>query len=151
MANSFYNSYWSQTLQGDIDLLTDNIKASIIDLDEYTFDARHQFYSDVAAPAKVAASGNLTGKTLTATPITETPTVPVPLIFDANDVTLNSVSGAVSEAVLLWADSGDPATSPLILLIVTGSSGPVEIIPNSGNITLQWNPAGIFSVGGVST
>lgn len=148
MANSFYNGFWSQALQGNIDLLTSDIKASIIDLDEYTFDARHQFYSDVAALAKVAVSGNLAGKTLTATPITETPTIAVPLVFDANDITINEASGAISEAVLLWVDSGNAATSPLILLITTGSSGALEIIPNGGNITLQWAAGGIFSVGG---
>lgn len=138
MANTFYSSALAGFLKGEINLLTDAIKVSIIDTADYTFSAAHDFYSDIPAGAKVAASGNLASKTVS----DATPTV-----FDAADITIDAVTGDVSEALVIWKDTGNPATSQLILYIDTDGVGAINIIPNGGNITIQWNAAGIFSVG----
>lgn len=122
-------------LDGDIDMLADNIKAVLIDTDDYTVDGvNHAFLSNIPAAARVATSGNLTGKTTNQG------------VFDADNVTLTAVTGDVCEAVILYKDTGSPSTSPLIVYLDSGNGLPV--IPNGGDITLSWDngPNKIFKL-----
>jgi hypothetical protein len=125
VANAPYLKAKKKILDGDFHLLAGVIKASLIDFGAYTPNMTlHEFFSDVPGAA-VIATATLTGKNTDGG------------VFDAADTTMAGVTGPVSEGILLWEDSGAPATSPLLALIDTATGLPVS--PNSGDIVVQWD------------
>ena len=136
MANALYEKYGKLALDADLDLLVDNIKCVLVDTATYTVDlVNHDFLDDIPAGERVATSGNMTTKTTTAG------------VFDADNITFSSVSGDVSEALVIYKDTGVAATSPLIAYIDTAAAG-LPVTPNGGDITITWNASGIFSIVG---
>ncbi len=134
MANILYDNFLEQVLQGNVDLLTVNIKAVLVDLADYTPNAStHGNLADIPAAARVATSGNLTGKTVTNG------------TFDSDPPVLPSVTGDQSEAVVLYVDTGVGATSTLIGLWDTASAG-LPVTPDGNNINVNPNAAGWFSL-----
>jgi hypothetical protein len=130
MASALYPIGKKAILDADIDLLSDTIKAVLIDTGTYTYSAAHDFYNDlsgVVGTAVTLGTKSTTGGT-----------------FDAADSTFTAVSGATVEAIVIFKDTGNTATSPLIAYIDTGSGLPVT--PNGGDITVVWNGSGIFSI-----
>jgi hypothetical protein len=126
MANALYDPARKLFLDGDIDLLTHNIKVSLIDDADYTVDlVNHDFYDDVPGAAEVADSGNLAGKSTTAG------------VFDATDLTYSSVSGDQFEEIIIRRDTGVDSTSPLIGNIDTATGLPYT--PSGADITLGWD------------
>lgn len=87
-----------------------------------------EFYSDIAAAAKVAASGNLATKTVTLG------------IFDAADITISGVSGDGTEAVVVWKDTGTATTSPLLFILLG------DFTPNGSDVQIQWSADGIGAI-----
>lgn len=123
MANALYDTGRSAFALGDIDWVADNIKAVLVDTNDYTVDiATHDFLADIPAGARVATSGNLSGKTVTAGAC-----YAAPWAFTA-------VTGDQSEALVIYKDSGAEGTSQLIAYIDTVSGLPVT--PNGTNITI---------------
>lgn len=108
------------------------LKATIVDLADYTYSAAHAFISDVPAAARVAvaslASVTTTGGTL-----------------DAADTVFSSVTGDQSEALVLWIDTGNEATSPYIAYW-DSSVGGFPLTPTGANVTAQWNASGIIAL-----
>lgn len=131
MANRAYKPFKVLLLKGDIDLENDTLKAVLIDTADYTFDQAHDFLNDAAA-GMVGTPVTLSGKTFTDG------------VFNADDATLATVSGDPCEAAIIFKDTGNPATSPLLFYIDTATGLPVT--PNGGNITLQWNASGIAAL-----
>lgn len=128
MANALYSLGKQKLLEGGIAWLTDDIKAMLVDVADYTVNlTTDEFVSDVIATpaAEVARSGNLSGKTSTLG------------VADSDDVTFSSVSGDVSEALVLFQDTGNDATSPLIAYIDTATGLPVT--PDGNNINILWD------------
>ena len=126
MANALYDKGREKFLTADIDWLVDTIKVSLIDAADYTVDlANHEFFTSVPSAARVATSSALSSKTATNG------------VADAADVTLTSVSGDQSEALIIWKDTGSEATSPLVAYIDTATGLPVT--PNGSDITIQWD------------
>lgn len=133
MANAVYPKALKAFLDGDIDLLADNIKVMIVDTADETYNAADQYMADITAAARVGASANLTGKTTTGG------------VFDADDATWAAVTGDPSECVVVYKDTGNVATDLLICWIDTWASGN-PFTPNGGGFTMQWNASGIFSI-----
>lgn len=126
MANALYDLAKQKLLQGDIAWLTDNIKAVLVDNALYTVNlVTDEFLSDIIAGARVATSPNLTSKTSTLG------------VADAANVTFPSVSGAISEEVVLYVDTGVEATSSLIAIVDTATGLPVT--PDGNNINVLWD------------
>lgn len=128
MANALYDKGREGFLDGSIDWDTDNIKLVLVDAADYIVNlTTHTFLSDVPAISRATngISGNFATKTVTAG------------VADAADVTLTTVSGDVSEALVIYKDSGVEATSRLIAYIDTATGLPVT--PNGGNITISWD------------
>lgn len=126
MANALYDKGRQKFLEGSIDWLNDAIKVVLIDTADYTVDlATHDFLDDIPAAARVATSGNLASKTSTDG------------VADAADVTLSSVSGDESEALVIYKDTGTEGTSALIAYIDTATGLPVT--PNGGDINIVWD------------
>jgi hypothetical protein len=135
MANVIYPIAKKRFLDGDIDLLADDIKVCLIDTDDYTYDAADDDLADVTSHtgAIVATSAALANKTTTGGQ------------FNADDATFTSVSGHVSEALIIYDDTH--ASDALIAYLDTFESG-MPVTPNGGNITVQWDasPEYIFAI-----
>lgn len=58
-------------------------------------------------------------------------------IANAAAATFSSVSGDQSEALVIYKDTGDAATSPLIAYIDTATGLPIT--PNGADITINWD------------
>lgn len=126
MANTLYDYGRQLFLTGSINWLTDNIKVTLVDTDHYTVDtATHQFLSSISSPARVATSANLSGKTATAG------------IADADNTSFTSVVGSRCEAIVVYKDTGDESTSPLIVYIDTSTGLPIT--PNGADIIINWS------------
>lgn len=133
MANKIYPSARAAFLGASINMSTDTIKVALVDLADYAYSDAHDFYDDVSV-AVVGTPQTLGSKTLTGG------------AFDAADVTFPTVSGDPCEALVIYKDTGTPATSALIAFIDTGVTG-LPVTPNGGNIPVTWNASGIFALG----
>jgi len=140
MANALYPLWKQELLQGSSNTsLTGNVKALLVNTTgagtTYTYSAAHQFLSDVASGARIATSGNLTTKTY------------VNGVFKAANAVFSSVSGDISEAIIIFIDTGVAATSRLVFYQDTGITG-APVTPNGGDIDLNFDSGsnGIFAL-----
>ncbi len=133
MANSLYPKAKEAFLNADIDMLVDTITIALIDTGEYTYNATHEYRSDISNNA-VIASINLSNKTTTNG------------VFDADDATFTSVTGANCEALIIFQNTGTQSTSRLIAYIDSATGLP--ILPNGGDITVAFSSGSnrIFSL-----
>jgi hypothetical protein len=133
MANALYDKGREKFLNGDLSWRDGAIKVVLVDTEAYTVNlAVDEFLSSIPLEDRIATSSNLVNKTSVAG------------VADAGNVTFPSVSGDVSEAVIIYLDTGNAATSPLIAYIDTATGLPVT--PNGGDITVTWNASGIFKL-----
>jgi hypothetical protein len=124
MANALYLKAKEAFLNADIDMATDTITIALIDTGNYTFNSGHQFRSDVSNDA-VISSANLSNKTVANG------------VFDADDATFTSVTGANCEALIIFQNTGFQANSRLIAFIDSATGLP--ILPNGGDITVAFS------------
>ena len=133
MADSVYPLTREAFLAGDIALDTDAVKILLVDTTtDYTYSSAHNALDDVQASGRVAKAGPLANKSITEG------------VFDASNVTFAAVTGDQSEALILFVSTGTESTSRLICYIDSATGLPVT--PNSGDITVNWNAAGIFAL-----
>lgn len=132
MANALYPLGKKAILDGDVDLLSDTIKAALIDTGTSSYNAAHDFYNDISAGV-VGTPVALGTKTTTAG------------VFDSADVTWTAVSGSTVEAIVLYKDTGNTATSQLIAWYDTSVTG-LPLTPNGGDVTLTVNASGWFGI-----
>jgi Chaperone of endosialidase len=99
----------------------------------YTYSAAHQFYSSLAGVS--GTDQELTTKTQ------------VNGTLDGDDLTYTAVaSGAAITIMALYVkNAGANTTWPLVLYLDTSQTG-LPVTPNGGNITVQWNASGIFTL-----
>jgi len=127
MGNALYDKGREGFLDGSINWASDTIKAVLIDAAAYTVDlANHQYLSSVPPGARVGTPQTLASKTVTNG------------VADAADITIPSVPlHDPCEAILIYQDTGDEATSRLIAYIDSASGLPVT--PNGGDIAVAWD------------
>jgi hypothetical protein len=126
MANTLYDKGRELFLTGQINWLTDTIKVILVDTANYTANfSTHHYVSSVGAQARIGQIATLSGKSATAG------------AADAADSTFTSVSGASIEAIVIYKDTGDEATSPLLAYIDTATGLPIT--PNGGDIIVTWD------------
>ncbi len=99
------------------------IKACLVDTGTYTFSAAHIYQSSLSGV--IAAGVAITTRTATGG------------ACDGDDVTFTSVSGTSIEAIVIYDDTGSPATSRLIAYIDTATGLPIT--PNGGDIIVVWD------------
>lgn len=122
MANTLYDKARQRFLEAQIDWMSHDIKVVLVDTGAYTPQtAVHEYYNDISGVAIIAGPVLLTGKSTAGG------------AANAADVTFTSVSGASIEAIIIYRDTGDPSTSPLIAYIDTATGLPIT--PNGGDIT----------------
>lgn len=126
MANTLYDYARQRFLEAQINWMTDTIKVILVDNGAYTPQTSvHQYLSDIPTSARIAGPVTLTSKATTGG------------AADAGDVTFPSVTGASIEAIIIYADTGVEATSPLIAYIDTATGLPIT--PNGGDIIVTWD------------
>ncbi len=125
---------WKQALlefTADNDLDGQTVKVALVTAG-YTYSGANQYYSSVSASV-VGTPQTLGNKTFTDG------------VFDADDVTFLAVSGSQVVSLVIYIDTGNPATSPLVAFIDTGVTN-LPVTPNGGDISITWNSTGIFSL-----
>lgn len=130
MASRWYKKGKEKFANGEISWGSDNIKVVGVDLSTspgYTADEdTDEFLAIIDASLRVAVSTNLTGKTYALG------------VLDAADTALASVPlASVVQALVVYKDSGNPATSPLLLYIETGAGLPFT--GTGANAAIQWD------------
>ena len=138
MASTQYTKGIYGLISGSIDLLNDNLKLVLVDTAGYTADLdADEFLSAIPLADRVATSPNLSSKTLSI----DTSTNPDQVMFDAADGTFTAVSGDGTEAVVLFKDTGDPATSPLISYY---DGATVQLTPNGNDVNFTISASGLL-------
>jgi hypothetical protein len=100
--------------------------------------ATHDNYDDISSGNVGPAGGMAIGS----------PTVGVVAagVYDGADVTYTALSGASVESITVYKDTGTPSTSMLLVFLDTGTNLTGGFSPNGGNVTISWNPSGIFAI-----
>jgi hypothetical protein len=132
MANAVYPKAREQGMGAGLDLLNADVRAVLVELPVYVYSDTHEFLSSVAAGARVAVTDSLSGKSVTNG------------VFDADDISIASVSGDVVAAIVVYSHTGNEATSRLLCYIDSGVGFPFT--PNGGQLTITWNASGIFAL-----
>lgn len=122
MANALYDKSREKFLTGDIDWLSDDIKLVLVTSGYTPNLATHEFLSDVSNIQET--SGNFAGKSATDG------------IADANDVTLSDTSGDPCNAAVIYKDTTDAETSPIIAYIDDAAGLPVSL---GGDVVIRWD------------
>src|SRR5574340_606680 len=125
MANALYTKGKEALLSGAFNLSGDTIKAALVK-SAYTPNlATHQYLSDLGAN-RLGTDQALSSKSVTSG------------VFDAADTTWLAVTaGDTATYVVLYKDTGNPATSPLLAILDTITNFPVTT--NGGDIQVQWD------------
>lgn len=133
MANAVYPK-WKEAIQQATanSSLAGTVKVALVDTGTYTYSAAHEFYSSVSS-AVVGTPQTLGSKTFTDG------------VFDAADITYTAVTGNTVEALVIYIDTGNAATSRLYAYIDTGVTG-LPVTPNGGDININWNASGIVAL-----
>lgn len=124
MANALYPKAKEAFLNADIDMATDTITIALVDTGNYTYSSEHQFRDDISDSA-VISTATLANKTTTNG------------VFDADDATFTSVTGANCEALVIFQNTGTQSTSRLIAYIDSATGLP--ILPNGGDIIVAFS------------
>jgi hypothetical protein len=134
MANALYPKWKQSLLQftANNDLSTGTVRVALIDTGLYTYNPTNQFWSS-ASSAVVGTPQIIGSKTFTNG------------IFSGSNVTFTAVSGATVEALIIYIDTGNTSTSPLVAYIDDGVTG-LPVTPNAGDITITWSGSGIFAL-----
>lgn len=134
MSAVVYPKYKEALLSGaaNTSLTTGTVKVIGIDTADDTYNAADDFLDDILSAARVGTATLSTGKTVTNG------------LFDADDVTMASVTGDQFEALIIYIDTGTEATSRLVAFIDSGTGLPFT--PSGGNIPITWNASGIFQL-----
>jgi hypothetical protein len=132
MASVFYPKYleYIQGLGcGSGSVRTGTLKAALLNTDVVAYNAAHDFYNDISAGV-VGTPVEITSPTFTSG------------VLDGTNVTWSSVPGTTTlEAVVVYLDTGNVATSHLICFIDSGTGLPIT--SDGNNIACTWGGSGI--------
>jgi hypothetical protein len=121
---------WLDGMLGDpthsvVDFNADDIDASLLDqTDSGTITSASVDYDEVDTPTVVATAET------TISSITNG-------VVSISAVTFTAVTGDAADYLVIWKNSGTPATSPLIITWDSATTG-LPVTPNGGDITATW-------------
>jgi hypothetical protein len=134
MANKLYPKGKRDMMKGLLDMNGGNVRAILVDLDDYTYDDAHDNLDDIPSGARVAVSSNLSGKTFGNDGS-----------FDSDDPVFAGVTGDELEAIVLYLHTGTESTSKLIAFFDTGITG-MPLTPDGNNVQVTVDAAGWFTL-----
>lgn len=125
MANALYNKGKEKILSGLVDFLSDTIKVALVKNTYPQNLTTDEFFSSISAyvlgTPQTLANKKVTGGA-----------------FDADDAAFLTVAaGDTLEGVVIYKDTGEAGTSPLLAYIDTITGFPLAT--NGGDITVQWD------------
>ena len=138
MANAIYPKWKEAIIQASANSAlngsgTTGVYVALVDTGTYTYNAAHQYYSDLSG---IVGTDQEIGATKTYTNG----------VLDGADVTFPTVSGSTAEALVIYVkNAGANTTWRLVAYIDTGVTG-LPVTPNGGNINVTWNASGIFGL-----
>ena len=132
MANKLYPKTKKQLLQAGIDLSALNVRAILVDTTAYTYNDAHGFLSDIPSGARIAVSGNLTGKAFGDDGS-----------FDTDDPMFTAVAGSSIKAIVLYVHTGTDGTSRLIMYQDTSVVG-LPLTPDGSDVQITVDAGGWF-------
>jgi hypothetical protein len=113
-----------------------NVKALLVNVSgggtTYTYNASHEFLSDIPSAARIATSGNLSGKAIGNDGS-----------FDSDDPTFSDVAGDSIESIVLYIDTGRAGTSRLIMYPDSGVTG-LPLTPDGSDVQITVDTGGWF-------
>jgi hypothetical protein len=133
MSNAVYPLALDAFAVGDIDYLSDTVVAQLVGA-PYVYDAAHQYAGDLTGtfatpepvPSKSVAGGEFFGG---------------PVVFAA------VLAGDTATGLVVYVDSGTPATSRLLAFIDTNADAdPLSVTTNGADITATWPSNRIFKI-----
>jgi len=140
VTNEFRNAQLGAPTHSVLDLNTDNMDLSLLDeTDSGTISATVVDYDEIDTP------------TVVATEDTVSPTIGSlgVGIYDIADTTFDGggggVTGDAADYLVLWKNSGTPATSPVAAVWDSATTG-IPVQPNGGNIIVQWASGGVLQI-----
>lgn len=141
MANAVYPKFKTALGTGasnvsmNVNTATDGVFVALVDTGTYTYNAAHEFYSDLSGI--VGTDQRIVNNTFGTV---------AQGVLDGDDVTYTAVSGNSVEALVVYRkNSGANTTWRLIAYIDTGQTG-LPVTPNGGNISIAWNASGILAL-----
>ena len=125
MANALYDLGRQAFLEGDIAILTDTINVVLVDTAAYAVNLATDQFLDIIPVGDRISTSTMGSKTSTAG------------TFDAADTVFTAVTGDQAEALVIYKDTGNEATSQLLAYIDTATGLPAT--PVGGDITVTWD------------
>lgn len=134
MADAIYPKYKEALLSGAADVALDssNVVVSLVDGDTEFFSSSHEYYSDLNASA-IVGTEPLTNKSV------------LNGVFDADTLQIQNTSNTSAEALLIWINTGNNATSRLVAWLddsIVGLPTPAD----DPFVDVSWNSLGIFKL-----
>lgn len=131
----FVNGFWDETAnaQGRVSVLSDTIKALAIDVGSYAADPDVDVVLADIAPSAILATADVSGLAVVARGLT------------FNPITFEAVpAGPDITAVVLYKDTGDPATSALMLYLdeETAAAG-LPVVTDDEDVVVNPGAGGI--------
>ena len=139
MPNAIYDKYKQALLGGtaNVSLTDETVKISLINANTESYVSTDEFYDDVTVANGVIATATLQNITVTNG------------VVDADDVSFASVTDTTTdgdaEALLIWIDTANTATSRLVAWMDTNIDG-LPITPDGSNVDITWSSQGIFKL-----
>lgn len=135
MANRLYVKAKQKFLEGAISWSNDDIRVMLVNDGDYTADTNSDLTVDqIPLSARIGPS---TGIALFSKSTYNG------IAGAADSVFVNVAAGPLQvKAAVIFKNTGDESTSPLIVYIDSATNLPVT--PNGGNIVISWNPLEIF-------
>lgn len=125
MANMLYTKAKEKLMQGQLNLLTDDIRVAIVSNAYIQSMTTDEFLAEVDDHI-LGTPMALTGRSITGG------------AFDGDDLNFTGIaSGATTEGVVIYKHTGDPATSPLIYYADTVTGFPM--LTSGGDIEVRWD------------
>lgn len=126
MANAIYKSFKAALMRGEVDLLNDPVRVALVSDSLFDFNDHHSVLSDVSG---VVSTGALSAKLV------------MNGTFGAGSTLVaNSLSGQTVYSLVLFSDSGNPATSDLIAFFDSGVGLPLYL--QGSDVTIVWPDTG---------
>ena len=139
MASVVYNSLKKLLLDKSIDFTNDTIKIALV-TSSYTPNIdTHDFFNDITN--EVSGTGYTAGGATLASKATSVDTTDDEGVFDAADVTWSS-STITARGAVVYKDTGNAATSPLMCYIDFGS----DKVSSAGDFTIAFNSEGLLNI-----
>ena len=126
MANKLYKQFKTALMRGEVDLLNDAIKVALVSDSLFVFDDNHSVLADVSG---VILTGTVSAKSV------------LNGSFGAGATLVsNSLSGQTVNALVLFKDSGNPATSALLAFFDSGVGLPLAL--QGADVSITWPDTG---------